>query len=79
MLRYKEHLQNGAMKDHMRIIHRNIQTRSGIVKMVSCIKKFDNVNNKKFIMKIKCPITLYWMKRFKKCINNSLQAQDFYA
>ena len=38
-----EPLQNGAMKDHMRNVHRNILIKSEIVKNVSCIKKFDNV------------------------------------
>ena len=42
-----EHLQNGAMKDHMRNIHRNILTRTEIIKNVSCIKKFDNVKKQK--------------------------------
>ena len=42
-----EHLQNGAMKDHMRNIHRNILTRTEIIKNVSCIKKIDNVKKQK--------------------------------
>ena len=42
--RMTEHLPNGAMKDHMRNIHRGILTRSEIIKIVSSsIKKFDNV------------------------------------
>ena len=36
----KEHLQNGAMKDYVRNIHRNILTRLEIIKNVSCIKKY---------------------------------------
>ena len=34
-----EHLQNGAMKDHIRNIHRNILTRTEIIENVSCLKK----------------------------------------
>ena len=35
-----EHLKNGAMKDHMRNIHKNILTRIEMFKTVSCIKNF---------------------------------------
>ena len=38
-----EHLQNGAVKEHMMNKHRTILTRSDIVKNVSCIKRFNNV------------------------------------
>ena len=38
-----EHQQNGAIKDNMKNIHRNILTKQEIIKNVSCIKKFDNV------------------------------------
>ena len=34
--RMTEHLQNGAMKNHMRNIHRNILTSPEITKNVSC-------------------------------------------
>ena len=38
-----EHLQNGAVKEHMMNKHRTILTRPDIVKNVSCIKRFNNV------------------------------------
>ena len=41
--RITKHIQNGVAKDHIRNIHRNILTRSEIVKNVTCIKKFYNV------------------------------------
>ena len=41
--RMTEHLQNGAVKEHMMNKHRTILTRSDIVKNVSCIKRFNNV------------------------------------
>ena len=40
--RMTEHLQNGALKYHMKNRYINILTRQEIVKM-SCIKKFHNV------------------------------------
>ena len=45
--RITKDLQNSAMKDHMRNIHRNILTSPKIIKNVSCIKKFDNVKKQK--------------------------------
>ena len=42
-----EHIQNGAMKDHMRNIHRNILTRKEVIKNVSYFQKFDNVKKQK--------------------------------
>ena len=47
-----EHLQNSALKVHMRNIHRNILKRLEIVKIISCIKKFDNVKKQKHTMTI---------------------------
>ena len=42
-----EHIQNGALKNHMRNIHRNILTKPEIVENFSCIKKFDNLKKQK--------------------------------
>ena len=42
-----EHLQNGAMKDHVRNIHRNILKKTKIIKNVFCTKKIDNVKKQK--------------------------------
>ena len=47
--RITEFLQNGALKDHMRKIHRKNLTRSEIVKIASYIKKSDTVKNKKYL------------------------------
>ena len=44
-----EHLQNGALKDHVRKIRRTILTSLKVVKNVSCIKKFDNVKNRRYM------------------------------
>ena len=42
-----EHLQNGALKDHTRNIHRNILTRPEIEKNIYYIQKFDDVKKQK--------------------------------
>ena len=42
-----EHLKNGAMKDHMRNIHRHILTRPEIIKNVHVSKKLITLTLKK--------------------------------
>ena len=48
--RITKDLQNSAMKNHMRNIHRKILTRPEITRNVSCISKFDNVKKSKNIL-----------------------------
>ena len=47
--RMTEHIQNGAMKDHMRNFYRNILTRTEMNKNICCIKRFDNVKSKNYM------------------------------
>ena len=61
--RMTEHLQNGAVKEHMMNKHRTILTRPEIVKNVTRIKRFNKVKKqimyKALIIMKECIIYIY--------------------